>query len=375
MFQASIMVRLTVLSIIFAASFGQQSSSYTRSTRQEQRIAHRKQKQQYRSGSSTTRTILPNVLLIGAQKAGTTTLAGWLFDQAGVCRPTDFEKDPQQVEHTAKEKEVHFFDNHYKRGIGYLSDRFQKCANSRARWSMDATPAYMRYPKSVYTEYKRAGPQHYQRLKIIAILREPVSRELSLYNHMVSRYKETGGDGDQWFGAVATDRYQNNNNQTISFDEYVDKFWGKITGRSGRGMYASHMKVWMKLFDRNQILILSSDELKRDQPRVMRRLESFLSLNMTTQSGATNTDGGESSLFETKNTHDNPDKVRLPSCSTKNKLERAFARANEDLYELLKNNPGPSMEQRPFPRFGHPNCMMDQAVNQTAIREEQQLVI
>ena len=46
---------------------------------------------------------------------------------------------------------------------------------------MDATPDYLTYPERIYETYSQANAL--PTLKVMLVIREPVSRELSLYNH------------------------------------------------------------------------------------------------------------------------------------------------------------------------------------------------
>ncbi len=87
-------------------------------------------------------TTLPNFLIIGAQKAGTTSLASYLAAHPDVIAP--------------KWKEVHFFDLNYARGVEWYRSHFVRNAAHRLRASLrirraaagDATPYYMLHPRA-----------------------------------------------------------------------------------------------------------------------------------------------------------------------------------------------------------------------------------
>ncbi|KAL7558763.1 hypothetical protein ACA910_010072 [Epithemia clementina (nom. ined.)] len=190
---------------------------------------------------------IPNVLLAGVQKAGTTAVSSYLKQQFGggggwnkdhrqrhqhptICFP----KPQRGLPHT--EKEVHFFDklyhpNHYdndndndnpQKARAYYAKFYRHCQSTlvappprtttwqnvtlQARGNstktfrgtsipeqsplpphqvpllMDATPRYFVYPQEIHDFYRRFGL--HQTLKIIIILREPMSRELSWYHHL-----------------------------------------------------------------------------------------------------------------------------------------------------------------------------------------------
>ena len=79
---------------------------------------------------------LPNFLLVGAQKAGTTATYAYLRKQEGVCGTfTDPNGDNR--------KETHFFDktSDFKLGLEHYSSKFSHCDSSKL--ILDATPNYM----------------------------------------------------------------------------------------------------------------------------------------------------------------------------------------------------------------------------------------
>ena len=284
---------------------------------------------------------LPTVQLIGAQKAGTSALADWLFEGGRFCRPKTFDDEPLFYS-----KEVHFFDSEwrYEQGAEFYAKRFQHCeANGLVR-TMDATPDTLPFAERVRSIYEAAGGNQMEAVKIIVILREPVSRELSLYNHLAFDCRRLrAADRSAWHNQVVKE-----DGSVMSFDEFVlhksIPGLGRETGpgRSTRhGMYAIHLSRWFKLFDRKQILVLSYHELQYHPENLQQRIQSFLGHPVP---GA----------LSRSNSNDSQNKVNLPSCKAQETLLAVFAPMNEKLYQLLESNPGPSMEQRPFPKFQDP---------------------
>ncbi len=131
----------------------------------------------------------------------------------------------------------------------------------------------------------------------------------------------------------------------MSFDEFVHNAsvpaLARTTGpgRSTRhGLHATHLRKWFELFDRNQILVLGYDELKDHPQQLQERIQTFLGRTFPGR-------------LRRSNSNDSQYKIQLPSYEANETLLATFAPLNENLYELLESNPGPSMEQRPFPRF------------------------
>jgi hypothetical protein len=104
--------------------------------------------------------MLPNFLVIGAPKAGTTALAAYL-----AAHPQVF---------VAPEKEVHFFDTRFDRGLDWYRGRF---ADARGEIAVgEASPTYM-YHDAALERIASVLPA----VKLIAVLRNPVDRAYSHY--------------------------------------------------------------------------------------------------------------------------------------------------------------------------------------------------
>jgi len=267
------------------------------------------------------------------QKAGTTAI-GALLHSNGVCPAQTFPGEPGYFA-----KEVHFFNDkeRYREGIEFYTKRFEKCRREDKQFIMDATPNYLNQAQRVYETYtdKKAQNSAIKNLKLICIVREPISRELSLYNHMVGKYLHNPSTKVGWHMSVV------HKNSTIkTFDEYSDEIADGIRSNphGAFGLYVDHLKEWVKLFGRGNLLILSYDELKQEPSMVTQRLEHFLGINLAGN-------------FSHANTHDSQSKVKEVFPHAKEVLGPLFKDKNEELYEFIRDHPGPSMEQIPFPRF------------------------
>ena len=293
---------------------------------------------------------VPNVLLVGAQKAGTTAVAKWLFSEHAVCSAQTFADEEYWMA-----KEVHFFDidQRFEQGAEFYQQRFNHCNSSD--FIMDATPNYATHAIRIGNFYRESVPSNYsvantpldgfvQGLKVMMILREPVSRELSWYNHKAS----TSG---LWEEDVLKFNH--------SFDEYTDEELlrkptqflddGQCYGRICRSLYSKLISQWLQVIPRSQMLILSYQELKNDPGTFMKRIEDFLGLPPHKPNAT----------FKRANVKSFAEKTFLPSCRSKNKLAGIFQPFNEELYALLRQNPGPPMEQSPFPEFDVQGCIPD----------------
>jgi len=316
---------------------------------------------------------LPNVLLIGVQKAGTSALSNWLKEVGGVCM-----SKVQPGEPSYYEKEAHYFDALPGEGHEYDFDhakiyarRFAHCCADKIQLdevsimsnvlAMDATPETMLFPKRVRSTFDSVDPtgELAKRAKFIIILREPVSRELSWYNHCAHECRNQLQTKPICL-SYPSQAWNSEMNRIRTFSEYMESV--TLTNvhfvaepdpteqlcyrEMNRGLYADILREWINLFDRQQILVLSQEELVSDEGSFLNHVNSFLGLNKYI------------SDFHLKqvNIKDDGHKVKAILCSDQEKLNQIFDPLNEDLYRLLEAYPGPPMEQRPFQTFKKRNC-------------------
>jgi hypothetical protein len=105
---------------------------------------------------------LPNFLIVGAMKSGTTSLARYLGAH------------PQA--YVAPEKEINFFERGYvwNRGVDWYASRFEGAGDALAVG--EASPSYMYWPTAI-ERMASVVPD----ARLIALLRDPVERAYSHY--------------------------------------------------------------------------------------------------------------------------------------------------------------------------------------------------
>jgi len=132
---------------------------------------------------------LPDFLVIGALKAGTTYLDELLRDHPELCLP-------------ATVKEVEFFTRHYDRGPAWYARRFAKCGSRRAG---EVSPQYLSDPRCPARIHELLPDA-----RLLVSLRDPVQRAYSQYKHWV-QVSGYGGDFEQYLtdhpGAIDEGRY------------------------------------------------------------------------------------------------------------------------------------------------------------------------
>ena len=187
----------------------------------------------------------PDVYLIGAQKAGTTTLAHLLGQHPDIC--------------VAKTKEPHYFTGRSERGLSWYRQQF---LNSGAI-CIDASTSYSFAPLSPNNSYmskKRFHniPQRIHALnpqaKLIYLLREPVARVYSSYWHSFN----TGRERQSFTEAIARDAF------------YLDV-----------SDYYSQLSLWLEYFPLDSYLFLLFEEMKQNPQATITRCCQFLNIDPT----------------------------------------------------------------------------------------------
>jgi len=285
---------------------------------------------------------IPNILIAGTQKAGTSWLFYYLQQHEDICPPKPMGADYPD----SSSKEVHFFDhdNRFSQGLEFYQRCWEHCQRNSS-FIMDATPNYLLYPERIRQVYDEQGAT--ADLKIILILREPTSRELAAYrmgmNHIISPNKHK----DRPTAKTVID----NKGDILGFEDYINKkyhpkywhLWRKWALRPGLSLYGPVLKRWFDAFNREQILVLVFDELQSNTTAFAERTRQFLGLSSSIPL--------QFPPAVNSNANKTVSSFPPPPCSEQTTVARLFEQSNSQLYDLLERYPGPEMEQRPFPKF------------------------
>jgi hypothetical protein len=208
--------------------------------------------------------ILPDFIIIGAQRCGTTSLYNYLADHPDVA--------------SAFMKETHFFDIHFSRGLGWYRAHFPSAAyrlllqllRHRRLVVGEATPYYLFYPHAP-RRVREAVPD----AKLIMLLRNPIDRAYSHYHHEVSMGVETASFEE----ALAREEAALPEETTrVLADECFHSFAHFHYSYLARGIYVDQLELWAKFFGRDQLLILKSEDFYADPAAVVGQVFQFLDL-------------------------------------------------------------------------------------------------
>jgi hypothetical protein len=224
----------------------------------------------------------PRFLIIGAQKAGTTALYYYLAQHPNIRPSSDkeifffcpelFEDWPEHPNHRilCAQKRSDFFDPQtYPKTVAWYHSHFPLPHElGRHHITYEATPEYLYYPTVAERIFK-----YDPKIKLVAILRDPVERAHSAWNMYCS------------FGSYRPFIYAPRR-ETRGFDEAVRDELNKIqSGKSKldpgyvrRGLYYDQLLRYFNLFKREQILILDSRALKYTTSVVIEQVVNFLGL-------------------------------------------------------------------------------------------------
>lgn len=200
---------------------------------------------------------LPAALIIGAQKGGTTSLFNYLVQHPDVLPPFA--------------KEIHYFDLHYARGVTWYRGRFPYGHRlGGGRLTLDASPYYLIHPQ-VPARAARLLPT----VKLVALLRNPIDRAFSHYQHEVRGGRETLSFAD------AVDREAERlagEEERLRRDPLYYSFSHHRHSYVLRGRYVEQLRRWTEHFPRSQLLVLQSEWLFRDPAAATAAVDAFLGL-------------------------------------------------------------------------------------------------
>jgi hypothetical protein len=190
---------------------------------------------------------LPDFIIIGTQRGGTTSLYRYLSEHPEIG--------------AALRKEVHYFDRYYDKGLDWYLAHFPEAG--QAPVVGEASPYYLFHP-AVPERVRAAIP----RGKFIALLRNPVDRAYSQYQMKVRH----GFESLSFEEAIAAER-----ERLSSSDDPLSSAW-RHHYYLGRGLYLDQLQRWLTVFPREQLLIVKSEEMFEEPGRIVQQTLAFLGL-------------------------------------------------------------------------------------------------
>lgn len=186
-------------------------------------------------------------LIIGAQKAGTTSVYDWIGQHPDIYAPQHLKDFP-------------FFrgDKLYSKGENFLNKQIGNVDNSKVVGAGSVQYLFFEnIPKRIYDYNKN--------IKLIAILRNPIDRAISAYRYAVERGLE-----NRTFSEAINYEIKYGLNAYKDYREANQKFYLK------RGLYYQQLNNYYKYFSKDQILVLFFEELIKNKEQLLSKIFQFL---------------------------------------------------------------------------------------------------
>jgi hypothetical protein len=180
--------------------------------------------------------MLPNVIIIGAMKSGTTSLHYYLNQHPAISM--------------SDEKELDYFvaERNWNRGIGWYESNF----TTRAHIHGESSPGYTQYP--LYAGVAARMSSVVPHAKLIYIVRDPIER-------IVSHYLHAYADGTE----------------SRAFAEALSNLQGNEYVYTSR--YFMQLEQYLAYYPKERILIITQENLLRRQRQTLQEAFAFLEVD------------------------------------------------------------------------------------------------
>ena len=211
-------------------------------------------------GITSPLRVLPDFFVIGPGRTGTTSLFYYLDQHPSLSK--------------SAYDELGFFDVNFHLGFHWYRSLFPSILTkfrikSKTNFFMtyDVTPSYVRRPW-IARRIKKLFPNS----KLIIVLRNPIDKTYSHYY-----LSTTSGETRNFEEVIKKDMDDISKWNINSKDD--NYFATKVeNSKLARGFYVEQLLPWFELFPKNQILIISSEELASNTKNVMSEIFKFLNL-------------------------------------------------------------------------------------------------
>lgn len=177
----------------------------------------------------SVQSTLPSFLIVGPPRTGSSWVHEVLSNVTNLPSPT---------------KETRFFDCHYQRGLDWYRHHFNNAVQGRILG--EVAPTYFSS-----REARERIAEMLPNARIVFTFREPLQRVLSLYRLKFA------------YGMVPW-----------SMEEALDR--DPELRESGK--YATHLREWLELFPKEQLLVTLYDDLRNSPQEYLNRLCSFIGI-------------------------------------------------------------------------------------------------
>lgn len=263
--------------------------------------------------------VLPDFLILGGQRCGTTSLYFYLTGLPGIF--------------PAFRKEVHFFDDHFSEGLSWYRAQFPTTSQKylvehvqkHAFLTGESSPYYLFHP-----HIPRRVAKILPNGKFIILLRNPVDRAYSHHWLATMEGKETLPF------EVAIQREEerlSGEREKMLVDENYESYNHRHFSYLARGIYVDQLKTWRETFPQKAFLILKSEDFYLDPAETLKQTLDFLGVPTIDISS----NNREFKQYREPNNigHKNIHKPAKMDSKVREYLVEYFAPHNARLYEYL----------------------------------------
>ena len=208
--------------------------------------------------------VLPDFIIFAEGRCGTTSLYEAIVEHPNV--------------HRALQKEIYFFDAEFQRGVGWYKHHFpfvwKKYLSTKIQRKKfltgEATPRYCTHPHAPKRVYELIP-----KVKLIALLRNPIDKALSTYQLQRAR----GGEKLSFEDGMKEEesRIEGEMEKMEKDENYYSANFFRYSYLT-RGIYVNGLKKWMDIFPRDQFFFQDSESFFKNPSHTLNQIYEFLNL-------------------------------------------------------------------------------------------------
>ena len=224
-------------------------------------LYHKLLKRNYFIITSSVR-VLPDFLIIGAKRCGTTSLFSHLPEHPSISK--------------SHHDNMGFFNDNFHLGINWYKSFFptithkERIQKKYGKFlAFDVTTTYMEN-KTTAENIKKTKPD----MKIIVLLRNPIDRAYSQFNVSVKEKTEQLNFEEAISEEICRLKPEIINTEKQELQRFPKNHRHYIK----KSLYAMQLRPWFDIFPKENILALSTEEFKENDEKIYKEIFNFLNI-------------------------------------------------------------------------------------------------
>lgn len=211
---------------------------------------------------------LPNFFVVGAAKAGTSSVHYYLAQHPEICMPT--QKEPRFFSFVNAPPQYTSPDA-LRNVVSNFGDYVRLFKNPTPEQKLgDASPSYLYlYEPTIANIRAIYGSERFKELRIIILLRQPADRAWSQY----WTFKRVMNEPLEFADAIKP--------ETIS--ARLDAGWNVFYDYIGFGMYSAQVRAYQEAFGAENVAVFLFEDLATNAEAVCRKIFEFIGVNPSFQ--------------------------------------------------------------------------------------------